>query len=301
MVCGDIIFLSAGDIVPADARIIQADGLTVIQQGITGEKRPVRKRAGFAASRGAELSPSEQTNILFASSVVISGSGRAIIYSTSENTVISKISKERSHDNIPSYEKLHVFKLMRRYSSVWALCMLAAVFIIVVLDIIFGRNSGHSLFDSFITGLTVAVASMSSYYLTFSYIIVSFGVLGLRRRRRGYDSGALVKNVEKLETAKDLNVLIVPRSALIASDAVCIDRMVSSGKERAVSAHGFKRSCGELLRLSVVTTGRYGATRLMSDNLSGNSIYTGEEEMIISVRPNSDYILPLLNHDYISG
>ena len=299
VVCGDIIFLSAGDIVPADARIIQADGLTVIQQGITGEKRPVRKRAGFAASRGAELSPSEQTNILFASSVVISGSGRAIIYSTSENTVISKISKERSHDNIPSYEKLHVFKLMRRYSSVWALCMLAAVFIIVVLDIIFGRNSGHSLFDSFITGLTVAVASMSSYYLTFSYIIVSFGVLGLRRRRRGYDSGALVKNVEKLETAKDLNVLIVPRSALIASDAVCIDRMVSSGKERAVSAHGFKRSCGELLRLSVVTTGRYGATRLMSDNLSGNSIYTGEEEMIISCASKFGLYTTALEHDYI--
>ncbi len=299
IVRGDVIYLSAGDIVPADARIIQADGLTVLQREITGEKNPVRKRAGFASSRGTELSHSEQTNILFASSIVISGSGRAIIYSTSENTAAGKIKKENADESMLSYEKLRVFKLMRKYSSVWSLCMLAAVFIIVVLDIIFGRNSGRSLFDSFITGLTVAVASMSSYYLTFSYIIVSFGVLGMRRRRRGYDSGALVKNIEKLEAAKDIDVLIIPRSALIASDAVCIDRMTASGNERAVGAHGFKRCCGELLKLSVVTTGRYGANRLMSDNLSGNSIYTSEEEMIISCASKFGLYNSSLERDYI--
>ena len=299
IVLGDVIFLSAGDIVPADARIIQADKLTVMQQEITGEKNPVRKRAGFASSRGSNLSSAEQTNILFASSIVISGSGRAIICSTSENTAISKLKKETPENSIPSYEKLRIFKLMRKYSSVWALCMLAAVFIIAVLDIIFGRNSGRSLFDSFITGLTVAVASMSSYYLTFSYIIVSFGVLGLRRRRKGYDSGALVKNIEKLEEAKDINVLIIPRSALIASDAVCIDRIIASENERTVGAHGFKRFCGEFLKLSVVTTGRYGANRLMSDNLSGNSIYTSEEEMIISCASKFGLYNSSLEGDYI--
>lgn len=299
IVLGDVIFLSAGDIVPADARIIQSDKLTVMQQEITGEKNPVRKRAGFASSRGSKLSSAEQTNILFASSIVISGSGRAIICSTSENTAISKIKKETSENSIPSYEKLRIFRLMRKYSSVWALCMLVAVFIIAILDIIFGRNSGRSLFDSFITGLTVAVASMSSYYLTFSYIIVSFGVLGLRRRRKGYDSGALVKNIEKLEAAKDINVLIIPRSALIASDAVCIDRMIASENERTVGAHGFKRFCGELLKLSVVTTGRYGANRLMSDNLSGNSIYTSEEEMIISCASKFGLYNSSLEGDYI--
>lgn len=61
IVLGDVIFLSAGDIVPADARIIQADKLTVMQQEITGEKNPVRKRAGFCFINRKHLSSSEQT------------------------------------------------------------------------------------------------------------------------------------------------------------------------------------------------------------------------------------------------
>lgn len=282
-VCGDVIFLSAGDTVPADARIIQSEDLTVLQTDVTGEKKPVRKRSGFAEGRSIGAAPEQQTNMLFASSVVMSGSGRAIICATSENTCIRKLGRASGDDL--SYEKLRLFKFMRSYSLVWGLCMLVAVFVIAVLDFIFG-SADRSLFDSFITALTLAVASMSSCYLAFTYIVVSSGILGLGKRRRGNSSGALVKNIGKLEAAKDITALIVPYRSLIASDSVKLVRVYAAGADKGVSDHGFKRSCVPLLRLAVISTGLYGGNRLVHNNLSGNNVYSDDEELIISYATN---------------
>lgn len=278
-VCGDVIFLSAGDTVPADARIIQSEELTVLQTDVTGEKKPVRKRSGFAEGRSGADAPEQQTNMLFASSVIMSGSGRAIVCAVSENTCIRKLGRASGDDL--SYEKLRLFKFMRGYSSAWGLCMLAAVFVIAVLDLLIG-NAGRSLIDSFITALTLAVASMSSCYLAFTYIVVSSGILGLGRRRRGGSSGALVKNIGKLESAKNITALIVPYKSLIASDSVRLERVYAAGTDKGVTEHGFKRICIPLLRLAVISTGLYGGSRLVRNNLSGKSVYSDDEELIIS-------------------
>ncbi len=294
-VCGDVIFLSAGDTVPADARIIQSEELTVLQTDVTGEKKPVRKRSGFAEGRSIGTAPEQQTNMLFASSVVMSGSGRAIICATSENTCIRKLGRASGDDL--SYEKLRLFRFMRSYSSAWGLCMLAAVFIIAVIDLIFG-STDRSLFDSFITALTLAVASMSSCYLAFTYIVVSSGVLGLGKRGRGNSSGALVKNIGKLGSAKDITALIVPYRSLIASDSVKLERVYAAGVDKGVSDHGFKRNCIQLLRLAVISTGLYGGSRLVHNNLNGKNIYSDDEELIISYATNLGIYNLRLDRDF---
>ena len=70
--------------------------------------------------------------------------------------------------------------------------MIAAVFVVVVLDLIFGKGEG-SLFDTFITALSLAVSSMSSYYLAFSHIVVASGVRRLGGGGRERETGALVR------------------------------------------------------------------------------------------------------------
>ena len=83
---GDVIYVSAGDVIPADARIVQSDGITVSETDITGEHGAVRKRSGFPELRGGSISLRAQTNMLFSGSVVMSGSARAVVCRTGSDT-----------------------------------------------------------------------------------------------------------------------------------------------------------------------------------------------------------------------
>ena len=75
-----------GDVIPADARIVQSDGITVSETDITGEHGAVRKRSGFPELRGGSISLRAQTNMLFSGSVVMSGSARAVVCRTGSDT-----------------------------------------------------------------------------------------------------------------------------------------------------------------------------------------------------------------------
>lgn len=307
LVPGDVIYAGAGDVIPADARIVQSDGITVVQTDITGEHGAVRKRSGFPETRGGAIPLNAQTNMLFGGSVVMTGSCRAIVCRTGRDTVLATVTAEKKAANRakgPGNRRrgdepvLGVFRSMRECGNVWGLCMIGAVFAVVVFDLIFGSRE-RSLFDSFITALSLAVSSMSSYYLAFSHVVVASGVRRLGGRGRERETGALVKRVDKLDSLVDLDTLIVPRSALIASDAVHISRVVTAGGiDRRIGEHGFKRHCAEVIRLAVVSSGRYGARRLVYNNLSGNNVYSGEEELLISLATDLGIYNARLDRDY---
>lgn len=306
IVPGDVIYVSAGDVIPADARIVQSDGITVSETDITGEHGAVRKRSGFPELRGGSISLRAQTNMLFSGSVVMSGSARAVVCRTGSDTEHAMLRAEQEEQRRITAGKgkrseepvLAAFRSMRECGDIWGLCMIAAVFVVVVLDLIFGKGEG-SLFDTFITALSLAVSSMSSYYLAFSHIVVASGVRRLGGGSRERETGALVRRVDKLDSIIDLDTLIIPRSALIASDAVHISRVVTAASiDRRIGEHGFKRHCAEIIKLAVVSSGRYGARKLVYNNLSGNNVYSGEEEMLISCATDLGVYNARLDRDY---
>ncbi|MCX7894239.1 MAG: HAD-IC family P-type ATPase, partial [Burkholderiales bacterium] len=84
LVPGDVVLLSAGDMIPADCRVLAAKDLFVAQAAMTGESLPVEK---FAAHQGAvSANPLELDNILFMGTTVVSGSARAVVLATGQNT-----------------------------------------------------------------------------------------------------------------------------------------------------------------------------------------------------------------------
>ncbi|MEM3011371.1 MAG: magnesium-translocating P-type ATPase [Candidatus Bathyarchaeia archaeon] len=91
IVPGDIIYLSAGDIVPADARIISAKDLFVNQSALTGESFPAEKTA--APPKSKEASITEWTNYLFMGTSVVSGTATAVVVKTGSLTEYGKIAK----------------------------------------------------------------------------------------------------------------------------------------------------------------------------------------------------------------
>lgn len=79
---GDLIEIKGGDRVAADMRVIQSFGLKVDNSSLTGESEPITRTADFT-----DENPLETKNILFFSSNVVEGTGKAIVFNTGERTV----------------------------------------------------------------------------------------------------------------------------------------------------------------------------------------------------------------------
>src|SRR3989338_455872 len=90
IVPGDIIILETGDKVPADARLIEVFNLQTQEAALTGESQPVKKHANQLAEK---ISIGDMKNMVFSSTIVVSGRAKAVVTSTGMGTEIGKIAK----------------------------------------------------------------------------------------------------------------------------------------------------------------------------------------------------------------
>lgn len=276
LVPGDIIFISAGDIVPADARLIESSTLTILEVNLTGIAQSTEKDASFIEYRDIPLSG--RKNMVYAATIITHGSGKAIVCGVGEDTLVYAMGKSSP---IVSHEQLSVFKVLKKYCSFWSISMIALIFILTVLNLIFGFNT-RGLFEIFLTGLTLAVASMSEFYTAFGYIIVACGIFGAAHRYKDVNSGALIKNTAKLTILKDLSCLIVPKEAMFSVRESKVDRIVANGISMNSDMHGFIENSANTLRYAVISTGLYGGNRLVANNLRNENVYSPEEDTIIA-------------------
>ena len=89
LVPGDVIVLRGNDAVPADARVVAADRLTLNEAALTGESLPVAKAPNVLAAPNAPLA--ERRNMLYRGSIVTGGSGRAVVVATGDRTEIARV------------------------------------------------------------------------------------------------------------------------------------------------------------------------------------------------------------------
>ncbi len=275
LVPGDVIFLSAGDIVPADCRLTESDGLMINESTLTGMQASAAKDASFT-----HFSPSlpieMQKNMAFASTVVTAGNGRAIVVATGESTAARMLDKIKP---VVTHENLNVLQTLKKYCSVWSLSMLALVFVITIINLFFRNGSG--IFDVFLTGVSLAVAAMSELYVAFGYIIVGCGIFGAMKRRRDVNVGALIKNAEKLEALKDITTLIVPKDGVITTSHAVVDKIYTSRKLYSANDADRVDKIRSCVLAGVISTGIYGSG-LSSLSKSSRKI-TPEEEAIIDI------------------
>ncbi len=92
MVVGDLIILSAGVRVAADARLIESSGLLVNEASLTGESQPVRKEAGAEVAEKSNIA--ERVNSVFSGTTVFDGEGKAVVLAVGEKSELGKIAEE---------------------------------------------------------------------------------------------------------------------------------------------------------------------------------------------------------------
>lgn len=298
LVKGDVIYLSAGDMVPADARLIESDGLQTLEVNITGGIKPTLKDPFFLRYTH-DVPPSQQANMVFASTIVVKGSGKAICCCTGKDTLVCKLQKNKK---LVPKDEIKAISFAAKYSKIWSLIMICMIFVVVITELAFSVND-KSLFEIFLKALSLAAVSTGEFHLISAYVIVANGLFSAVKQNKHINSGALIKNVSKIEQLKGITCLLLNKEGAFSVRDSRIEKVYVNGSLYGDREVHFAENAGRAIRLALISTGLYGAGKLVKNNLNNENVYTPEEDAIISCAQkckvyniNLDKEFPILEH-----
>ena len=273
---GDVIILEKGDVVPADARLIYANNLTLLEASLTGDLTIKHKTT--ATIPGDNLTPKMQNNMVFATTIVAGGSGRAIVCETGEDTLAVIL---RRNIELTSNDTLSSIGSLRRYCSLRSIAILSVVFVLSLVDLVLGF-AGNGVFGVFISGLCLACAAMCEYSTIFGYIIVGSGLFNALKNSKEDKSGAIVKNTSTIENLSDITTLILPKNGAFTSEVVHIDSLFCDLVTISPDEKKLGLSCKNLISCALDTTA-YGENGYFCvGNVAKSQKITGEDKAIFA-------------------
>ncbi len=214
IVPGDIVYLSAGDIIPADARIIGAKDLFINQSSLTGESFPVEKTANRLESIKSFTSITEWNNYLFMGTSVVSGSATAIVVRTGGSTEYGKIAKKL----VTKPPETEFERGVKGFSYlIMQVTFVLVLFVFIVLAL-FHRGLVQSLLFSaaLAVGLTPELLPM---IITMN---LSKGAVNMSKK------GVVVKHLPSIENFGSMNVLCTDKTGTLTENRISLVLHVDS-------------------------------------------------------------------------
>ena len=209
LVPGDIIMLEMGDVVPADARLITSNSLALKEAALTGESHQIEKTTEKLEGK---TSISDQKNMVFSSTIVSRGSGKAVVVSTGDSTKIGEISSLTS-----GAEKVRT-PLEKRLSGlsrklIWLTLILAAF------TALSGYLQGKDLMLMIKTGIALAVAAIPEGLPVVATISLARGMLRLSREN------VIIKKLESVETLGEIGVLCTDKTGTLTENKMLVRKL----------------------------------------------------------------------------
>jgi len=224
VVPGDIVYLRAGDKIPADGRLIEAVNLQDDEAALTGESVPVEKQTDALAE--GERAVAERTNMVYAGTIVTYGRGRAVIVATGMATEFGRIA-ESLQSVVQSKTPLQ--QSLERVAKILARVALAIVVLIVGL----GLLRGQALLDMIIFGIALAVAVVPEALPAVVTISLALGVQRMARRN------ALVRRLPAVETLGSVSVICSDKTGTLTKDEMTVRKIFVAGAQLEVSGAGY--------------------------------------------------------------
>ncbi len=252
LVVGDIILLSAGEQVPADAFVLSGK-FKVDQAMITGESREVEK----LCSNDKTKTPASRA-ALFKGSSITHGEGEAEIFAVGEGSFLGQISDEVKIDTRESPLKIRLSKLARQISR---LGYLAAFFIALTyifntfvvgsgfsMPIIIGKfKDFHYLFEhllhAFMLGLTVIVMAVPEGLPMMIAVVLSANI------RRMVKDNVLVRKPVGIEAAGSMNILFTDKTGTLTEGKMSVSRVLTADGGEYTDIDRFRSACPALFKL----------------------------------------------------
>lgn len=226
VVVGDIIKIEAGDRIPADARIIQSQGLRVNQAALTGESIPAHKKTGVV---GAEVALIDRTNMLWMSTLVVTGQGVAVVTATGMRTELGTIAREVSEvKDLPENLQRQLLQLGR-----W---LLVIAIIASGLSFVVGALSGISAAEMLKVAISLLVSVVPEGLPIAVTVTLSVGLLRVYRR------GAVIRKLAATETLGSTTTICVDKTGTLTEGLMMVERVYTLGQEVEVTGDGYKLS-----------------------------------------------------------
>jgi Mg2+-importing ATPase len=214
LVPGDIIRLAAGDMVPADVRVLSAKDLFLNQSALTGESLPVERKAD-AASPDVQ-NPLELPNVCFLGSNVESGSATAVVIYTADKTYFGSLAASIvGQRQLTSFDKgINKFTWLMIY---FIAVMVPAVFLINGL-------SKHNWLEAFLFAMAVAVGLTPEMLPMIVTVNLSKGALAMARKK------VIVKRLNAIQNFGAMDVLCTDKTGTLTQGKIVL--------EKHLDAHG---------------------------------------------------------------
>lgn len=216
VVPGDILVLRAGDAVAADCRLISARGLQTDESALTGESQPCTKNAARICAENTPLA--ERSNMLYASSSVLSGKGEAVAAATGMDTEVGRIAgmiMTAEEEKTPLQKKL-----ASAGKALGTAALLICAFIFAM-----GLWRGAAPFDMFLTAVSLAVAAIPEGLPAIVTIMLAIGV------QRMVKCGAVVRHLPSVETLGGADVICTDKTGTLTKNKMKVT-VISSDDER---------------------------------------------------------------------
>ena len=209
LVPGDIIQLSAGDMIPADVRILQSKDLFVSQSMLTGEAIPVEKTETAAISEGRQ-SPLELNNVCFMGTNIVSGTAIAVVVNTGEETYFGSLSKSLVGKRAEtSFDK-----------GVNSVSFLLIRFMLVMVPLVFLINgfTKHDWLQALLFGISIAVGLTPEMLPMIVTANLAKGAVNMSKRK------VVVKRLNAIQNIGAMDVLCTDKTGTLTMDKIVLER-----------------------------------------------------------------------------
>ncbi|WYY26238.1 potassium/sodium -transporting P-type ATPase [Candidatus Phytoplasma fraxini] len=218
IVIGDIIILEAGDIVPADSRLIEAHNFQVNEAILTGETLFIAKNSYIVQDKFCLI---DSPNLVFMDTTVVSGRAQGVVIKTGMDTQIGKITKLITSD---AKEKTPLQKNIQQLSK----HLIFIIFILLIINFILDLTKKYFLQDQiylvtikeiFLSSIILAVAVIPEGLLSIITIILASGIKRLIKDK------AIVKDLKTLETLGAINIICTDKTGTLTQNKLNIQQL----------------------------------------------------------------------------
>ena len=209
LVHGDIVFLEAGSIVPADLRLIESTNIKINEASLTGESEPVEKFAEIVYDK--EVSLADRKNMAYAGSVVENGHAKGLVVAIGIESEIGKIA-ESLKDTKKELTPLQ--KGIQGVGKFLTYIILLMAGITFILEAIANPNQ---ILQAFLTAVAISVAAIPESMPAVITIIMSLGVAKLSKQK------AIVKHLHAVETLGACDVICSDKTGTITQNKMKVE------------------------------------------------------------------------------